>query len=74
LTQSKPRISEIPPSPTLPKLSDLTGSTGQAIRTRPISRRALRTGDVDFHDLTGMLARTLGRPSAAVQDGKPRTE
>ena len=59
LTQREPRISGIPPSPILP---DLARPAGQAIQTRPISSRALRAGDVDFHDLTGMLARTLGRP------------
>ena len=62
LTQAAPRLSEIPASPMLPSLDDeLPRRPGRLIVTRPVSRRALRTGAVDFQDLTGMVARLLGR-------------
>jgi phospholipase C len=33
----------------------------RAIETPPVSRRQMARGDADFHDVTGMLARLLGR-------------
>jgi hypothetical protein len=73
LTQAQPRLSEIPPSPSLPSLppfdedevfpiSPTLGKERPLIKTKPISKRALREGDADFHDVTGMVARMLGRP------------
>src|SRR5206468_1777219 len=59
LTQAEPRLREVPASPTLPSLPD-RGPPHHRIVTRPVSRKALRN-DADFHDLTGMLARMLGR-------------
>ena len=61
LSQRQPRLSEIPASPTLPSLPMIASGLEGAVLTKPVSRRALRTGEADFHDLTGMLARTLGR-------------
>jgi phospholipase C len=61
LTQAMPRLSEIPPSPTLPSLHDEQPKRPGRIITRAVSRQALRNGTVDFHDLTGMVARILGR-------------
>jgi hypothetical protein len=34
---------------------------GSPIVTAPLSRKQMRSGNVDFHDLTGMIARMLGR-------------
>ena len=65
LTQTHPRLSEIPPSPSLPSLGSVPTNVRAehaAIATKPVSRRSLREGRADFHDLTGMLARMLGRP------------
>lgn len=36
-------------------------SVARGIRTPPMSRKTMQTGDVDFRDVTGMLARMLGR-------------
>ena len=33
----------------------------RAIATQPVSRASMRRGNVDCHDLTGRLARMLGR-------------
>lgn len=38
-------------------------TTEPTINTKPISRKQMRSGDVEYHDLTGMLARMLGRNS-----------
>ena len=61
LTQVEPRLREIPASPTLPS-PRRRRPQGHTIVTRPVSRKALRN-DADFHELTGMLARMIGRPS-----------
>jgi phospholipase C len=63
LTQVEPRLREIPASPTLPS-PRRRRPQGHTIVTRPVSRKALRN-DADFHELTGMLARMLGRPSSS---------
>jgi hypothetical protein len=46
-----------------PPLVPLTPSTQAApgITTRPVTRKEMRTGNADYHELTGMLARMLGR-------------
>jgi phospholipase C len=77
LTQAQPRLGGIPPSPSLPSLPSLPTNmqiAGAAIATKPVSRRALRKGDADFHDLTGMLARMLGRPYVRTEDDEFRTQ
>jgi len=62
LTESAPRA--VTPMPTLPDLPPGerigTGNTSQII-TPPLSRRRMRAGPVDFHDITGRWARQLGR-------------
>jgi len=63
LTQVEPRLREIPASPTLPS-PRRRRPQGHTIVTGPVSRKALRN-DADFHELTGMLARMLGRPSSS---------
>jgi phospholipase C len=75
LTQTQPRLGEIPPPPALPSLSSPANvpAAHAAIATKPVSRRALREGNADFHDLTGMLARILGRPYVQAVDDGPRT-
>ncbi len=64
LTQGQPRLDDIPPSPTIPTLPDVSPALRSAIVTKPVSRRALLDGDADFHELSGMVARMLGRPYA----------
>lgn len=59
LTESQPRLSAS--SPGLPSLFAPKNTGQPAIVTKPLSRKAMRAGDADFHDLTGMLARVLGR-------------
>ncbi|TMH27698.1 MAG: hypothetical protein E6H66_23010 [Betaproteobacteria bacterium] len=76
LMQTQPRLGEIPPSPPLPSLASLpTNARAEhaAIATKPVSRRALHEGDADFHDLTGMLGRMLGRPYVRTEDDERRT-
>lgn len=58
LTQAQPRL--VPPSPTLPLPLLPAQAEEAAIATEPVSKRSLREG-ADFHELTGMLARMLGR-------------
>jgi Phosphoesterase family len=61
LSESQPRT-DVPPYPPLPPLpADEPLRRGSTIVTRPVFRRQMRSGNVDFHDLTGMLARMLGR-------------
>ena len=77
LTQAQPRLSGIPPSPSLPSSMSLgtnLRAEHAAIATKPVSRRALRERDADFHDLTGMLARMLGRPYVRTEDDELRTQ
>jgi len=52
---------QVPPPPALAPLprQNLTG--GPSIITRPISRKEMREGTADFHEITGMVARLLGR-------------
>jgi phospholipase C len=62
LTETQPRLNEIPPSPPLPSSFAPRRAPGaRAIVTKPLSVKAMEQGDVDFHDLTGMVARILGR-------------
>ncbi len=62
LTRTEPRLERTLQSPDLPAVFRPTRPSGQrAILTAPMSRKAMRDGDVDFRDVTGMLARMLGR-------------
>jgi hypothetical protein len=59
LSAPTPRL-DVPAPDDLPKLP--LAKLGPAkIITKPISRRQMREGQVGFHELTGMLARLLGR-------------
>ena len=61
LTETKPRLN-VPPSPVLPSVfASEIAAEESAIVTKPVSRKALAKGDVELHDLMGMLARLLGR-------------
>jgi phospholipase C len=61
LTNTKPRLN-VPPSPSLPSVFlPKRPPAGRAIVTKHLSRKALAKGDVELHDLMGMLARLLGR-------------
>jgi len=60
LSEATPRMN-VPDSPTLPDLPDGPQKPGPAIVTPPMSRKQMRSGNVDYHALTGMLARQLGR-------------
>ena len=57
LSAKEPRLQVPPP----PALKPLPGAAPPRIVTPPISRKQMRAGNVDYHDLTGMLARMLGR-------------
>jgi phospholipase C len=59
LSAPTPRL-DVPAPPALPKLP-LARKGPVKIITKPISRRQMREGPVGFHELTGMLARLLGR-------------
>jgi phospholipase C len=61
LTEATPRL-EVEAPPPLPPLS-ADELIRRGIITEPLSSRQMRAGSVDFHDLTGMLARMLGRDS-----------
>lgn len=61
LSATTPRldVSSSPPLPPLPTPVRL--ANGRAIITEPVSRKQMQQGNVDYHDLTGMLGRLLGR-------------
>jgi phospholipase C len=61
LKEKKPRLN-VPPSPARPSVfAPVRPPGGRAIVTKPLSRKAFAKGDVELHDLMGMLARLLGR-------------
>jgi phospholipase C len=61
LTETKPRL-HVPPSPPLPSVFAPKRPPGErAIVTKPLSGKAFAKGDVESHDLMGVLARMLGR-------------
>ena len=61
LSLAAPRLSGLPPRPTLPPLPQAAARLDRVLVTAPVSRQALKTGQADFHELGGLLARTLGR-------------
>ena len=64
LTQAAPRL-DVPAPPALAPLPpDELTRRKRAIVTHPLFSSQMRRGNVDFHELTGMLARILGRDSA----------
>jgi phospholipase C len=60
LTETTPRMN-IAASPTLPPLVRTEDMDRTAIKTSLVSRKEMRAGNVDYHELTGMLGRMLGR-------------
>jgi len=69
LTLSEPRLADVPSSPSLgdpERPLRIRGGRSRrketrVITTKPVSRRAMDEGEADYHDITGMLARMLGR-------------
>jgi phospholipase C len=60
LTETKPRLN-VPPSPPLPTVfAPERRPGGRAIIAKPVSRKAFERGEVESHDLTGMMARYWG--------------
>ncbi len=63
LSETAPRMN-VPPAPALEPLPvdvrRVVGGTSR-IETRPLSRKEMREGGVDYHELTGRWARQLGR-------------
>ena len=60
LSEPEPRMN-VPASPPMQPLPVAAMAGAPTIDTSPLSRRQMRAGNVDYHDLTGMLARMLGR-------------
>lgn len=66
LTEAEPRMpADLPPPPPLAKLppgdrKKAPSPTSQII-TKPLSRKEMREGPVDYHELSGRWARQLGR-------------
>jgi phospholipase C len=60
LTETTPRIN-VPVPKKIAVSSSAAPKRAGAIITPPLFRKQMRAGNVDFHDLTGMLARLLGR-------------
>jgi phospholipase C len=61
LTLTKPSLGQVS-VPVLPTVSSpRLPANGRQIVTRPLSTRIMQKGSVEFHDLTGALARMLGR-------------
>jgi phospholipase C len=61
LSAAEPRLTGLPPRPALAPLAQPVARLDRALVTAPVSRQALLTGQADFHELGGLLARTLGR-------------
>jgi len=51
----------VPASPAMSPLSTVASLAATGIKTAPVFRRDMRKGSVDYHDLTGMVARMFGR-------------
>ena len=60
LTAAAPRM-EVGPAPVVTTVQRGTRKSYGRIATVPMSRAAMRRGNVDYHDLSGWLARQLGR-------------
>jgi len=64
LSEAEPRM-DVPDSPAMRRdLPDQPQVLARGIVTNPISRQQMRNGNIDYHDLTGMLGRMLGRPGS----------
>jgi hypothetical protein len=51
----------VPKSPDMPLLPEDTQRRTRGIETDPVSRKEMIKGNVDYHDLSGMVARLIGR-------------
>ena len=61
LSEQRPRMN-VPVPPALDALPfRAPRGKHRAIETEPVSREKMMSGDVEFHDLSGMVARMLGR-------------
>jgi phospholipase C len=61
VSAAAPRM-DVPASPPMQPLPfPVRSGTHRMIETPPVSRKRMLRGDADFHELTGMLARLLGR-------------
>src|SRR5262249_18151794 len=60
LSAAEPRL-DVPASPEMVPLARQAPPRDRAIITPVLSRAQMRRGNVNFHDLTGRLARQLGR-------------
>jgi hypothetical protein len=63
LTESQPRL-DVPhtdPLTPLPETARLVRPGGSRIVTPPVTRKALREDTADFHELSGFVARMIGR-------------
>ena len=61
LTEVAPRLAQVPRSPGITPPTLGTAERAGKMTTQPISQAQMADGDLDYHDLTGMLARMLGR-------------
>jgi phospholipase C len=62
LTAPAPRLNQVPPSPNLPQFFAPKKRSGtHAIITEPVTKKSMDEGNVDYHQITGMLAPLLGR-------------
>ena len=61
LTEVAPRMAQVPRSPGITPPTLGTAERAGKMTTQPISQAQMADGDLDYHDLTGMLARMLGR-------------
>lgn len=61
LSEQAPRMN-VPASPAMAALPfRIAPGRHRSIETEPVSRKKMLSGNVDFHDLSGMVARMLGR-------------
>ena len=62
LTEPAPRVEVLSsPDPAPLHIPTRRSRETRAIVTKPVTRKAMDEGSADFHDITGMLARMLGR-------------
>ena len=61
LSENEPRMSGLNSPPMKPLPDEPTSPKVKGILTPVISRKEMRAGKVDYHDLTGRLGRLLGR-------------
>jgi phospholipase C len=72
LTATAPRLEISSPAPLRPLPADEPLHRRRMITTEPVFNRQMRAGNVDSHDLMGMLARMLGRDSQQPIADNPR--